>query len=207
MVQRPARLFLASVAGLALAIALFLQASSSVLMLKQPALAARLMPLNGLALEQAATQQFMAGVKTEADIPLSARKALPMARRAFALDPLSPKSLAIMAMAEPDRVVRRTMLTKASAINRRDLLLQGLVLEEAVAAGDYRATLEVFDRILRVHPEQKVAFFPILTDALKNGIGAMVDADMEEASARLQAPLQLHLWTRCQVHRTVKILM
>ena len=182
MVRRPARLILASVAGLALAIALFLQASSSVLMLKQPALAARLMPLNGLALEQAATQQFMAGVKTEADIPLSARKALPMARRAFALDPLSPKSLAIMAMAEPDRVVRRTMLTKASAINRRDLLLQGLVLEEAVAAGDYRATLEVFDRILRVHPEQKAAFFPILTDALKNPaaageLGALLEQD------------------------------
>ena len=182
MVQRPVRLLVASVAGLALAVLLFLQASSSVLMLKQPAMAARLMPLNGLALEQAATRQFMVGVKTEADIPISANKALPMAHRAFALDPLSPKSLAIMAMAEPDRAARRALLTKATALNRRDLLLQGLVLEEAVAAGDYDATLAAFDRILRVHPEQKAAFFPVLTDALKNPaaareLGALLEQD------------------------------
>jgi flagellin len=37
-----------------------------------------------------------------------------------------------------------------------------------------------------------------LTDALKSGIGSMVDADMEEASARLQAlQVQQQLGVRC----------
>ncbi len=35
--------------------------------------------------------------------------------------------------------------------------------------------------------EQQSSFVSKLTDAMKSGIGAMVDADMEEASARLQA--------------------
>ena len=35
--------------------------------------------------------------------------------------------------------------------------------------------------------ETQKSFISKLTDALKTGIGSMVDADMEEASARLQA--------------------
>ena len=35
--------------------------------------------------------------------------------------------------------------------------------------------------------ENQASFVSKLTDSLKTGIGALVDADMEEASARLQA--------------------
>lgn len=182
MVRHPLRLAVCSVIGLVLAGLLFLQAGSSVLTYKQPPLAVQLMPVNGLALEQAAARQFMAGVKTEADIPASAAAALPLARAAFAHDPLSPKSLAIMAMAQTDPQARRDILEKASAINRRDLLLQGLVLEDAVARKDYAGALATFDRILRVHPEQSATFFPILTNALKNPaaaqeLGAILERD------------------------------
>ena len=58
------------IAGLA-----FAQAASSVLTRKQPELAALLFPLNGLALEQAASREFTGSVKAEADIVPSARAA------------------------------------------------------------------------------------------------------------------------------------
>ncbi len=172
MVQHPVKLVLATLGGLALAGLALVQAGSSVLTPKNPQLAAQLLPINGLALEQAATRQFMAGVETEEDIVPAAKAAVPVAARAFAHDPLSPKSLALMAFAEDDPAAKQQLLTGATRLNRRDLLLQGLVLDGQVAAKDYGAALQTLDYILRVHPEQTSAFFPILTEALKDDSAA-----------------------------------
>lgn len=180
MVRRPIKLVLASLAGLILAGLTALQAGSSVLTLKNPQLAAKLVPFNGLALEQAATRQFMSGVETKEDIVPAAKAVLPISKRAFAYDPLSPKSLALMAFAEDNPAAKRQLLTGAMQINRRDLLLLGLVLDEQVAAKDYAAALVTIDYILRVHPEQRSSFFPIMTEALKDDtaaseLGALLD--------------------------------
>lgn len=172
MVRRPAKLVLATLGGLALAVLATLQAGSSVLIPKDPQLAAQLLPINGLALEQAATRRFMAGVETEEDIVPAAKAVVPMAKRAFAHDPLSPKSLALMAFAEDDPAAKQQLLAGATRLNRRDLLLQGLVLDGQVAAKNYGAALQTLDYILRVHPEQTSSFFPILTEALKDDAAA-----------------------------------
>ncbi|MXO82057.1 hypothetical protein GRI35_01550 [Altererythrobacter aestiaquae] len=159
-------MILVSVIALVLAALAFLQASSSVLTRKQPALATQLFPLNGLAWEQMASREFMSGVTEEADIVPSAQSAADTARRAFALDPLAPKAFAVLAFAEGAGETRQEVLGAALEINRRDLLLQGLVLEGEVARKDYEGTLATLSSILRVHPEQKTNFFPVLMQAL-----------------------------------------
>ena len=163
------RLICAVVVSLTLATLLLLQSFSSVLMRKNPALAVQLMPINGLAQEQLATRQFMGGVKEAADIVPSARNAAATAQSAFFNDPLSPKAHAVMALAEGDPAKKQRILEAATRLNRRDLLLQGLVLEGQVERKDYPGTLETLDVIMRVHPEQKANFFPILTQALADG--------------------------------------
>ncbi|GAA4642100.1 hypothetical protein GCM10023115_03770 [Pontixanthobacter gangjinensis] len=166
--QKVFRLAAAIVIGLTLATLLLLQSFSSVLMRKNPALAVQLLPVNGLAQEQLAARQFMGGVKEASDITPSARTAASMATAAFGNDPLSPKAHAILALAENDAAKRQGILEAATRLNRRDLLLQGLVLEGQVERRDYSGTLETLDAIMRVHPEQKANFFPILTRALED---------------------------------------
>ena len=180
MAMRPGRLLIAALLGITLAVLLALQSASSVLMPRFPAMAARLMPVNGLALEQAASQRFIGAIKEEADIVPSAQAALPLARKALEHDPLAPKAIAIMAFAEGDPQRKRALLAAGDGLNRRDLMLQGLILETQVADRDYAATLETLDKILRVHPEQTQVFFPILTDALGDPaaareLGALLD--------------------------------
>ncbi|MFZ1742047.1 MAG: hypothetical protein WAT93_04290 [Pontixanthobacter sp.] len=152
--------------AIVIAVAAFLQAASSVLYIKRSELAVQLFPPNGLAREQATSQQFFTGIKTEADIAPSARQVGSAALDAYARDPLTPKAQAILAIAANSAKHKSDILHAAMWLNRRDLLLQGLVLEEQVKARDYRASLATLDTILRVHPEQSANFFPILTKAL-----------------------------------------
>ncbi len=166
MQSRAARLTISIVIGLVAAGFLALQSASSVLTRKQPEIAVQLMALNGLAAEQLAVRKFMTGVKDADDVVPSAAAASEAAKVAFSRDPLSPKSLAVLAIAETDAAKKREILASASIINRRDLLLQGLVLEDLIARQDYAATLQTLDMMLRVHPEQKSSLFPVLMQAL-----------------------------------------
>ncbi len=184
MAIRPARLVAVTVLVLVIAALAFLQAASSVLTRKQPIYAAQLFPLNGLAVEQLAAREFTSTVKTEADIVPAAMAAAETARRAFAHDPLAPKALAILAIGESDATDKQQLLNAATELNRRDLLLQGLVLEGQVARKDYVGTLDTLNSILRVHPEQKASFFPILMQALGDdaalpALAGILDRDEE----------------------------
>ena len=166
MGARLPRILAASAGAVVLSALLAVQAGSSVLTRKQPELSSRLLPVNGLALEQQATRQFMSAVKERDDLVPSAQAASPAALSAISRDPLSPKAYAVLAVAEQNSDRKRALLDAASKLNRRDLLLQGLVLEESVAQKNYAATLATLDMILSVHPEQKANFFPILLQAL-----------------------------------------
>lgn len=180
MKMRPIRLIGACIVALAIAFAAALQAGSNVLLRENPAIAVQLMPQNGLARERLASANFIGGLTSESDIVPSAKTARPDALRAFSSEPLAPKSLAIIAIAEDDAERKAQILETASKLNRRDLLLQGLVLESRISREDYAGTLVALDNILNVHPEQKNQFFPVLASALQDEraaaeLGAVLD--------------------------------
>lgn len=181
MTRRPFRLIGMALIAAILAVFLALQAIGSVQARKEPAAASLVAPWNGLAFEQLATREFRASVSSETDIPAAALAALPSARRAFGLDPLTPKALAIMALAEKDVSQKAKILDGATVLNRRDLLLQGILLEEQIKAADYGDTLATLDRILRVHPRESVTFFPILIQALRQEAAVPAFADILDA--------------------------
>ncbi len=163
---RPGRAAAAAIVALVLAAALLAQAAGGALVRRQPALAANLPIPNGAAYERLATLLHTAAATQGMGQREAAQQARPTAMRALALDPLSPRAIAIAALAAEDRDRRRAILEAGTALNRRDLLLQGLTLEDRVARKDYRGTLETLDALLRVHPEQRKLLFPLLLQAL-----------------------------------------
>lgn len=165
-VHRPFTLIGVIIAGLLIAVILALQAIGSVLTRKEPHNAALVAPWNGLAVEQFAVQAFRSGVSDPAELTASAVNVRPIAQSAFARDPLTPKALALIALAQDDSQQKRQILEKAVVLNRRDLLLQGMLLEQKVADADYPGTLDALDRILRVNPQESQRFFPVLIQAL-----------------------------------------
>lgn len=167
-----------AVTAAVLAAFLALQAIGSVQTRKEPAVASLVAPWNGLAFEQLATREFRASASDGTDIPAAALAAVPSARKAFGLDPLTPKALAIMALAEQDASQKAEILDGATVLNRRDLLLQGILLEQQIKAADYSETLATLDRILRVHPRESVTFFPILIQALRQDGAVPAFADI-----------------------------
>ena len=179
----PGRLVVALLVGVLIAGLLALQALSSVSTRTAPQLADKLLIPNGLAEEQHASQLLMAGVKTQDDVTPSAQAASPVALEAFRAEALTPKAHAILALAETDPGKRSRILAAATRINRRDLLLQGLVLEEQVGAGDYVASLGTLDRLLKVHPEQQAALFPVLMRALSQDAALPAFGEILDGSA------------------------
>ena len=161
------RLVFASAIAIPLAGVLGLQALSSVSTKRAPELAVQLFPANGQALENVAFNQFSAEATDIEAIPRAARNASDTALAAVRAEPLSPKAHAILAMASTDPEQRRQIIEAANKLNRRNLALQGLVLQEHFAQGNDEAALETLDQILRVHPRRSAEFFPVLTEALQ----------------------------------------
>ncbi|WP_374407112.1 hypothetical protein [Pelagerythrobacter sp.] len=163
---RPGRAAVVVGIALVLAAALLAQAVTGALAGRQPLMAAQLPVPNGAADEQVAMIRHTAAVMSGLDPQEAARQARPLALRALAHDPLAPRAIAIAALATEDSAARRAILDAGTAINRRDLLLQGLTLEDRAARNDYRGTIETLDALLRVHPEQRDLMFPLLLQAL-----------------------------------------
>lgn len=163
--SRPLRAVICAMVGLALAAAAFAQSASGALFRKNPEIAVQLWPGNGLALEQLASARLLTGVTDPAELSAASDAVMPIAIDAFEHFALSPKAHAIFAFAQQDMEKRDRILSAASALNRRDLLVQGLVLERFVELKKYSAALDAFDRLLRVHPGQQTSFYPILDQA------------------------------------------
>lgn len=167
-IEHPGRLAVTTLTGIGLSGILLLQALSSYSVTSpSPELAAKLILPNGLAAERAATKRFTAGVKGADDVTPSAQQAAAGALAAFRSEALTPKAHAILALAETDPAERAKILAAATWINRRDLLLQGMVLEQQVGSGDFEGSLTTLDRLLKVHPQQQTALFPVLMRALE----------------------------------------
>lgn len=152
---------------LALAIGLGLQALSSIVTRKSPNQALVFLPTNGEAREQSAFRLFQRQLDEGYAIDIAAKSALPQAISGLKTDPLAPKAHAILALTELRSNDREKVLRLANKLNRRDLALQGLVLQMHLDAEDYSNVISTLDQILRVHPEYYENFFPLLLDAVK----------------------------------------
>ena len=182
-VQNWPRLIVSSLVGVGLAILVGLQSLSSVSTRTAPALAVQLFPANGLARERLVFEQFTAGISEPGDEVEAARAVVDQARKTLRSDPLAPKAIAILALAQQDDESRRGILDIGQQLNRRDLTLQGLVLQERLAEGDYPRSIETLDQILRVHPEYSQEFFPVLVSALADEETVPLFADMLDGSS------------------------
>lgn len=151
----------------ALAAVLALQALSIISTRKSPEFAATTFFANGLAQEQWASRLFQTYIANGLSHREAARKVAPIARIGLASDPLAPKSYALLALLEDNKLRREQALGYAGEINRRDITLQGLILERHIEAKDVKSFVNTLDQLLRVHPDQDDTFFPLLLDALK----------------------------------------
>ncbi|MEM6907567.1 MAG: hypothetical protein AAF494_02720 [Pseudomonadota bacterium] len=115
---------------------------------------------------RAEAQEPEPGEDISAAIVSAARDARPLALSALAADPLLPKAHALLAIASENDATRSEIARMGQALNRRDVTLQGVILQNALAEGDYDATFGAINRILRVSPERSDEFYPVLTDAL-----------------------------------------
>ncbi len=163
--QRLPRLITVVVVSSALSFVLGVQAISSVATRAAPQQAVSLISSNGRAQERVAFDIFVEGVSQHGDIYEGANLAEPIARAAMSSDPLVPKAHAIIAIAQSAPETRKAILEYANRLNRRELSLQGLVLQEGLEDGDYHAAITTLDQILRVKPERDSEFFPVLLDA------------------------------------------
>ncbi len=152
--------------GLALAVLSALQAASSVLANREPAMALTLMPSNGTAKQALLRSQLAAGIAQDSNPEAVAVSLERMAQQAFLDDPLGPVAYAVAVLSADTREQREARLAAAMQVNRRDLVLQGVQLQEAIRVADSDQTFATIDRMLRVHPEQQDQMFPVLEEAL-----------------------------------------
>jgi hypothetical protein len=192
-ITRAAKLILASTLAIPLAVVSGAQALSSASLRNAPELAASAFPYNGLALEKLAHRAFIAdvqrslvpeqrqgsdasddaGLQGQLQVDVSelqsfARGAADAARTAFRMEPLATRAHVVLAIAEDDPARKRALVALASDLNRRDMALQALVLQQRIDDRDYKGTIATLDQILRVNPEQESRFFPLLVEAMAN---------------------------------------
>lgn len=193
---KPFKLGLASMLAIPLAALSGTHALSSTSLRNAPELSYSVFPVNGQAREKLAYQNFVGNVKeslegsnrpmaeeVEADTELTpsakvsnlvlqtfAQYAAPAAREALMREPLLPKAHAILALSETDTRSKRQLVALASRLNRREVALQGLVLQQRLDDRDYAGTIDTLDQILRVNPARKAQFFPLLIDAMAQDV-------------------------------------
>lgn len=171
MKQNFARLGGAVVIGLIASVMLALQAASSVTERSAPEFAISLNPANGMAAEQAAHSRFSdassdGATPDPARVAKAAAQARSLALASYASEPLTPKSLTVIALATTDLDLRGQILDFATRLNRRDLALQLAALDFSVQNDRAIAAINTLDQLLRVHPQYSDQFFPSLQQAM-----------------------------------------
>ncbi len=187
-----ARVLLASLIALPLAVLSGTQALSSAALKASPERALAVFPWNGLASEKVAYLTLSAAVSQAAGLPADgglqaqadgasaspsslprmadlaryASAATDQARTAIRREPLAPRAYVLLALSETDPAARAALVEAASRLTRRDPVLQVLVLEERGKAGNYLGAIDALDEILRVNPERREELFPVLAKAL-----------------------------------------
>lgn len=143
-------------AGLSLALT-----ASTLIRRGNPELAARMMPIDSLALAYRAERLLVAN-------PLDPR-AGELARSALrmqAVNPTALRVLGIVAAARGDAKTGRALILQAQHQSRRDAPSQFWLIEDAVQRGDVRLAMIHYNIVLRNKPSSHALLFPILLDAL-----------------------------------------
>lgn len=182
-VARPGRLGAAVVISLLVSAIVGAITTGSVASRSNPVLAQAVSPFSCEAKDLLAFATFQASISQPTELTTPTRRAAPLAKVALRCAPLMPRSRAILAMAAAEGPARAQILLKAEQMNRREILLQGLVLQEHLANRDVGATTATLDRILRVHPAHEADFFPILVNALADFDGVDELAEVLDGSA------------------------
>lgn len=164
---RVRKLVLISFPCVLLAAIILVLSLSSALSRTAPVTALTLWPANGMAKEELAFDVFASATTDPMDLQGPAEQAQEQALSAYLSDPLAPKALTILALASKESDTRAEILDSATALNRRDLALQGLVLQRHSLAGDYTSMIETLDQMFRTHVKARQQFFPVLVQALK----------------------------------------
>lgn len=158
----PFRLALAGVFCVALAAVLAAQSAGIALTRKQPETALMVFPSNGLAQENLAAAIFKADIEVSQEAGEAARAAKTLALASYRNETLTPEVHAILALAQGKVEARSEVISRASELDRREPMLQGLVLQEYVEEGNYTGVVTTLDRILRVRPSRSSELFPVL---------------------------------------------
>jgi hypothetical protein len=132
----------------------------------QPQVAQRIWGLNGEALDRLAYVDISLAVQDGKTPRAAAADIMPLARQAFIREPLSPSALAVLGLGQSDPARGQALLSEASALDKRDSLLQSAVLQDQLEREDVPGMLTTLDRILRVQVEARPLLFSVLKKAL-----------------------------------------
>lgn len=181
--------------------ALCAQAMSMVLTKREPSLALAIFPWNGEAKERKAFRVFRDAVGDGAlQVNEAAQAARSIATSAIKANPLSPDAHAILARATRDADTKRRIVDLAYRMNRRDLNLQAIVLEQAVGEQDIQGTTQALDQILRAHPAYSTEFFEPLLEAFKQPGAGPVFLELFDESAPWHEQFLLYALREQSVH-------
>ncbi|MBV7258507.1 tetratricopeptide repeat protein [Erythrobacter crassostreae] len=165
------RLILALAVGLIACLFVALQTFSMISTKAQPDTAAWLFPINGAAIERAAFDDFSQRASETGEPREAALAVREEALQALRHDPTAVKAHVLIAMAQEKGEKRDALALAASKLNRRDLALQGVMLQVYLEKDDSPRAVQTLDQILRVHPSYSADFFPILGEALRDDQG------------------------------------
>lgn len=158
----PLRLALSGVLSLALAVIVAAHSASIALTHKASVTALALFPQNGLSQEAVASDVFRSVLATAKQSSRAALEARKLAYVSYQNEPLVAEAHAILALVAEDTTARTYIIRTASGMNKRDQLLQGLLLEQSVSDDDSQLAVATLDQILRVRPSRDTELFPAL---------------------------------------------
>lgn len=137
--------------------------TSTLLRRGNPALAARMMPIDSVALANRAEQLLATdSLQRAPQVAQLARSAL----RLQALNPTALNVLGFLSTARGDQQAGRALIAEAQKQSRRNASVQVWLIEDAVQRGDLRQALFQYDVVLRTKPSQHEMMFPILLSSL-----------------------------------------
>lgn len=158
----PLRLISTVILALSLAVALGSLSAGIALTKKAPETALSLFPSNGLAQEAQAATVFKSAVADSIGPNDAATLAKGRAFAAYRDEPLTPEAHAMLARVQDDQAASSSLIQLASQMDRREVMLQVLVLQESVEASNYAGVVQSLDRILRVRPSRSSEMFKVL---------------------------------------------
>lgn len=136
---------------------------------KIPQVAITLQPINGYSLEKMAANAIKKQlVVNQGKFPENIDPAISnMAIGAFALEPISPEAIGVIALTKK-AALRSKLMGMAFALSRREQLNTGWLISESGEQGNIPAMLNYYDTVLRTNASASPIIIPVLINALSD---------------------------------------